>query len=47
MLAARLNVLEFLDQLNLDAYSLFGSDDSLMETTARRERDRHGAVSRR
>ena len=37
----RLTILKFLDAFNLNAYSLFGSDDSLMETLALRELDLH------
>lgn len=33
----RLKVLKFLDSLNLNAFSLFGSEESLMETMALRE----------
>jgi hypothetical protein len=33
----RLKVLKFLDSVNLNAYSLFGTEDSLMETLALRE----------
>jgi hypothetical protein len=34
--AVRPDVLEYLDQFNLNAYSLFGSEESLMETLAAR-----------
>lgn len=33
----RLTVLKHLDQFNLNAYSLFGSEDTLVETVAMRE----------
>ena len=33
----RVKVLKFLDAFNLNAYSLFGSEESLMETIAVRE----------
>jgi len=35
----RVKVLKFLDAFNLNAYSLFGSEESLMETIAIREFD--------
>jgi len=37
----RAKVLKLLDDFNLNAYSLFGSEESLMETLAYREIDRH------
>jgi hypothetical protein len=38
----RLNVLRLLDEHNLNAYSLFGSEESLMETLAVRVLELHG-----
>jgi hypothetical protein len=41
----RLKVLKYLDGFNLNAYSLFGSEESLMETIALRELDLRKQVS--
>jgi hypothetical protein len=43
----RLKVLKYLDDFNLNAYSLFGSEDSLMHTMAIRELDLPGMKSTR
>ena len=43
----RKKVLKFLDEFNLKAYSLFGSEDSLMNMLAVREFDLGGFPSRR
>ena len=38
--AARSDVLRFLDSSNLNAYSLFGTEDALMQTMAVREMEK-------
>jgi len=40
-----LKVLKILDSYNLNAFSLFGSEESLMETLAARELDLRGEAA--